>query len=143
MTHPTIEPAARPLVSSVVLPTPSDPGDLPDLYALTVTGACMEPFVFDGATCVFDKRRKPGRGDLVAIWGRPGERRPGDPEVHLKRLVVPPLDFVEFPMPEMPGGNTTLAIIVDQMNPMRSYTVFCERIMALHTLVHVLPAGER
>lgn len=101
-----------------------DPADMPDLYALTGQGRCMEPLYMDGATLVGDKREKPEPGDVVIVhFHRDAARRYGFPG-WIKRLVhVWPLQ-----------GEEAL-ITLEQLNPPRRYLVPEGDVAAMHKCV--------
>jgi phage repressor protein C with HTH and peptisase S24 domain len=102
------------------------PDGLPDMYALTGVGTCMQPLIQDGACCVFDKREEPQPGDIVGVmFTREAAVRRGQPGV-IKRLVMPP----------PPAGFDGL-FIVEQINPPRSYTLPTADVIALHKFVGI------
>lgn len=108
------------------LPKFIHPDDMPDLYALTGVGTCMEPFIADGACCVFDKRQEPSPGDIVGLIFTPeAARRRGQPGM-LKRLVLAPPPF-GFDGP----------VVVEQVNPPRDYWIPAREVLAVHKFIGI------
>lgn len=98
-----------------------DPADMPDLYAITGVGRCMEPLYSDGVLLVGDKRETPECGDVVILhfcrdiaphYGVPG---------WIKRLVQ-----------TAPEGDL---ITVEQLSPPRRYSVPADHIAGMHKCV--------
>jgi len=84
------------------------PDDMPEFYALTGVGTCMEPELTDGAAIAFTKKGTPQPRDLVGIiftetaaqrWGQPGL---------IKRLILP-----------IPPAGFADVVAVEQLNPPR------------------------
>lgn len=114
------------------------PDDMPDQYALTGIGVCMEPVISDRALVVFDKREQPQPGDTVGLIFTPeyGQRFgfPG----FIKRLssALPPREVWDWP------GASGL-IFVEQLNPPRSYTFLTSDVLAVHKCVGLAePDGD-
>lgn len=114
------------------------PDDMPKLYALRGVGRCMEPVISDGALMTFDKELVPARGDVVGLvftqayakrWGAPGCVK------RLKMDLPPPID----------GRAFDGLIVVEQLNPPRSYTFSTRDVLAVHKCVGLAepdPADE-
>lgn len=101
-----------------------DPADMPDLYALTGKGTCMEPLFYDGDTLVGDKRDAPKPGDTVLVFfHRDVALRYGMPG-WVKRLVH------VWPV----AGEDDL-ITLEQINPPKRYVVPASHIVAMHKCV--------
>lgn len=110
--------------SKVPAPPYIDPADMPEVYALTGRGICMEPLFADGALLVGDKRESPQPGDTVLVYfRRDAISRYGMPG-WVKQLVhIWPLD-----------GEDPL-ITLEQLNPRRRYIVPASHIAAMHKCV--------
>ncbi len=92
------------------------PDTMPDQYALTGVGRCMEPLIRDGALVVFDKRQEPRCGDIVGlVLTREAAQRWGVPGL-LKRLAL------ALPPSDLPAGCQGM-VVVDQINPPRRYAL--------------------
>lgn len=99
------------------------PDEMPDVYAITGVGTCMEPEIADGSVVAFTKQVPPKPGDVVSIvFTREAGRRRGLPGL-IKRLVIPP-------------GFEGL-VIVEQFNPPRTYTIPTTDILAIHKLIGI------
>lgn len=109
------------------------PDDMPDRYAITGVGTCMEPLIADGSLVAFDKRQEPQGGDIVALIFTPeAARRRGQPGM-IKRLV--------FALP--PAGFDGL-IVVEQINPRKTLTIPSTDVLAVHRFIGLpeVVAGE-
>jgi phage repressor protein C with HTH and peptisase S24 domain len=107
------------------------PDDMPDRYALTGRGTCMEPMIPDGALVAFDKREEPLDGDIVGlIFGREAAGRRGLPGM-IKRLVIP-----------LPPAGFDGLIVVEQINPPRTYTFSSRDVLAVHKFIGLPERGE-
>ena len=100
------------------------PDDMPDVYALTGVGTCMEPLLPHGACLVFDKRESPEPGDIVGLIFTPAAAARRGMPGWLKRLTAPP----------PPEGFDGL-IIVEQINPPRTYSVPTTDVLAIHKFI--------
>lgn len=110
-----------------------DPRDLPAVYASTVAGTCIEPWIFDGETLVFEKDGTPDVGDLVGLWVLPkGSNDPRDAERGVKRLVMGAWEGMVYPYKPHPNSNVAPLIVVEMLNPRRRFHIPCDRILALH-----------
>ncbi len=112
-----------------------DPNELPELYAATGRGTCLEPEFQDGDCVAFSKSVQPKSGDIVSIWFRPGVKPPGEPQQWLKRLLVEPPPGMLFPFAPTSGSEFVPVIIVEQLNPPRSFTIRCTDILAIHKCI--------
>lgn len=104
------------------------PDYMPELYALRGVGDCMVPVIADGALLTFDKSEKPEPGDVVGIvftrdfapqWGAPGC-------VKRLRLALPPAEL---------GQGMAGLIVVEQLNPRRTFTFQSKDVLAVHKCV--------
>lgn len=122
------EPPAAPLIVR-------SPDQLPDLYAMTGSGTCMEPLIANGTCMAFSKSGQPQPGDIVVVWFKPEHARPGEAQCFLKRLVfaLPPESHISFPLP----GETPLApiVLVEQINPPRRYAIPGTHVLAVHRCI--------
>jgi hypothetical protein len=112
---------------------PTDPETLPDLYCMKLDGDCLAPVVPDGAAVMIKKAETYGVGDVVCIWFRPEAISPGGHQAWLKRVTlnVPPW-VKKFPYRDHPESECLAMIMVEQLNPLRSYAVKCSDILAIH-----------
>jgi hypothetical protein len=105
------------------LPKFIHPDDMPDMYALTGVGTCMEPVIPDRSCCVFDKREAPQPGDLVGlIFTEEAAQRRGVPGM-IKRLVS--------------GSADDGLIVVEQIQFNRSYRLPSDDVLAVHKFVGI------
>lgn len=127
-----VEPAAAPANAPACAHRPAatqaplsfiHPDDMPNVYAITGRGTCLEPVIHDGSLLVCDKRVMPQPGDAVALhftsefaqlFGYPGA-------VKRLRLPVDGADVIE----------------VDQLNPPRRYTFDPADVLAIHKVVGI------
>lgn len=106
------------------------PDDMPDLYALPGYGTCMMPVIRDGALVVCDKRQQPEPGDSVVVhFTRDYARRQGVPGA-IKRLKM------ALPPPEICAVGNAL-IVVEQINPRRTFTFYAADVLAVHKVVGI------
>ncbi|AJA10023.1 hypothetical protein SKP52_15725 [Sphingopyxis fribergensis] len=99
------------------------PDDMANRYALTGRGNCMAPVITDGALIAFDKRETPEPGDLVGIvFTREAAVRHGMPGI-VKRLV------------SRPTFGCVAIIVVEQLNPPRSFSIASTDVLAVHKLI--------
>ena len=110
------------------------PDDMPDVYALTGVGTCMEPLFKDGVLLAFDKRQKPVPGDIVGlIFTREAALRRNLPG-SIKRLVM-----------ALPPAGFDGLVIGEQINPHRVYSFPTTDLLAVHKCVgrvERLPDGQ-
>ncbi len=113
-----------------------DPAALPERYALTVVGDCMAPTIADGAAVQVSKSEKFAAGDIVVIWFRPELVKAGDAPCAVKRLSLALPPWVKsFPYKDHPGSNAAAAIIFEQDNPRRTYSMKCSDVVAIHKFI--------
>ena len=87
---------------SFLLPPDFDSG--PDVYAMSVTGDCVEPTISDGDHLICSSSEEPRPGDFVAIWfAEPDGKMRHQPIC--KRLVIP---FRRIPAP---GSGVSAGVI--------------------------------
>ena len=98
-----------------------------DVYGLIVEGDCMNPVAKDGVTVVVDGSSHPGVGDLAVIWFKKGG-------FACKRIVImPPLGMMKV----HPENEVVALLIVEEINPLRHYSVTVDKIDALHKVIGV------
>lgn len=101
------------------------PDNMPDLYALTGVGTCMLPLIDDGACVAFDKRLPVKSGDIVCvIFSARAAAAYGAPGL-LKRFV------------SMPPEGFDGMIVVEQVNPVRRYTIPSTDVLAIHKMIGI------
>lgn len=117
---------------SVALPF-IHPDDMPERYAASGYGTCMEPLIMDGSLTVFDKSEPIEAGDIVGIvLTAAAAQRFGAPSI-IKRLVMdlPP----NCAFGAEPGGNAIPIVIVEQINPPRTLAIKASDILAVHKFI--------
>ena len=93
----------------------------------------MEPLFKPGCRVVGTSSRHPGNGEYVLVFLH-GVETP-----LLKRAVMIPPPIV---MSIKPGGNVTPLVIVEQINPARSYQFPVDRIEANLKPIETIPIKE-
>lgn len=121
MRHPNCAAGAPP-----PLPKFIHPDDMPDRYALTGTGTCMQPLITDGSLVAFDKTQKPMTGDLVGLIFTPEAAQRRQIPGMIKRLVLP--------VPEL---GQTGHVTVEQINPHRRYKIRACDVLAVHKCIGI------
>ena len=129
-------PAARSSAKTTVkkpAATPFDPATLPEQYSLAVVGDCMAPAIADGARANFSKSEKFGAGDIVVIWFRPELIKDGMAPCALKRLRLALPPWVKgFPYHDHPNSEVAAALVFEQDNPRKTYSMNCRDVAAIH-----------
>lgn len=110
----------------------------PDVYALKPVGDCMAPEINDGDPIVISSSQHPKAGDLVVVHLRPAAAARWGSEAIVKRLCHDPL-ISRFPW-DPTRSDLIPTIVLDQLNPPRTYRIAATDILALHK---VLGVGER
>lgn len=123
-------------------PTSINPDALPDEYGLAVAGDCMAPLLPDGVAIVCSRSATYQRGDLVVLWFRPELVKPGHPQCLVKRLLMPPPDFVKFPHRDSPGSEALPVVMVEMLNPHAHAWVECAKLLAIHKVLGTMPSGK-
>ncbi|QTH21972.1 hypothetical protein HRJ34_00060 [Rhizorhabdus wittichii] len=102
------------------------PDDMPDVYALTGVGTCMEPMISDGASVAFSKRKAVTVGDIVGvIFRREAAPHYGAPGM-IKRLAEP-----------LPPPGFDAPIFLETLNPIRKVAVRSSDVLAIHAFIGV------
>jgi len=129
---------------------PVDPDAFPDLYALRVDGACMEPMYQHDQALMFSKTEPYAEGDAILIFLRPECVPQGQAQIIVKILyfatVALPvnLDYYGPRGKYDPTKNTTglkPALALQMLNPRRVFSVPLASILAIHKCVGPVPAG--
>ena len=119
-----------------------DVGALPDVYCMALDGDCLAPLVPDRSAVVVKRSETYGVGDLVCIWFRPEAVSADSHQAWLKRVTLNAPPWVKkFPYRDHPESECLAMIMVEQLNPLRSYAVKCSDILAIHKAVGHVPAG--
>ncbi|MBU1607188.1 MAG: hypothetical protein KKD08_10335 [Alphaproteobacteria bacterium] len=111
------------------LPDLPHPDELPDIFAATCVGKCLEPAIADQSCLVFDKREPVGNGDFVCLMFRPGFVPPGETPGMVKRLVsgagVPLAPAIN------PASDIIPLIFVEMLNPPRTLRFKATDVIAM------------
>lgn len=103
--------------------------DLPDVYAMTCVGKCLEPVYADGTKFSFSIADEVNAGDYVVLWRKPNYTRRGQIQALLKRLMTPiPASWD----PALENLPISPVVIVETHNPPRSWVVRLDELMAIH-----------
>lgn len=115
----------------------NDASELPNLYAMTGQGTCMEPVVKDGATLAFSKTIEPQPGDVVIVWLREERQPAGTPQCLLKKLVS------GWPKGAGQHRNVAEPVIVEMLNPPRRLLFAPGDVLAVHRCIGPdIPTGN-
>jgi hypothetical protein len=121
-----------------------DPDTLPDLYCAKLEGDCLEPFLPDGASVALQKTATYTVGDIVCIWWQSEFIKPGMRPGWLKRIRLNAPPWVKkYPYSDHPGSDVGALIVLEQLNPPRTYSVPCSHIRAIHKAIGYIPAGGK
>ncbi len=120
----------------------TDLTELPPIYAMICDGDCMAPDIKHGDVIGFDRDAPVERGDLAAFFLKPELVPPGKVQVGIKRIVVAPPPWLDFPFEEHPDSNVSHIVIAEQSNPRRQYQIPCARLLGIHKCVGRIPASE-
>ncbi|MCC7275808.1 MAG: S24 family peptidase [Alphaproteobacteria bacterium] len=115
-----------------------DPREMPEIYAMRVTGTCMEPAIPHGSYLKFSAGELPVPGDLVNLFIRPELVAPGRPQALLKRLVMGPPPWVTFPYHEPAGDAGRAVVIVEQLSPLGFHTFRAADLLGMHRCVGIV-----
>ena len=116
-------------------PLEYSPEDVPNVYASICKGDCLSPIFEDGACLVFSKEQRPEPGDFVGFWLHPDAIAPGEHPRRVKRLVMGLPNHLSLPYSVQPGDEVEPVIIVEQLNPPKTYQVRASRMLAMHRVV--------
>lgn len=103
--------------------------DLPEVYAMTCVGKCLEPVYADGTKFTFSTADAVEAGDYVVLWRKPNYTRRGQIQALLKHLLTPlPSSW----NPELENQPISPVVIVATHNPPQSWVVRLDELMAVH-----------
>lgn len=111
-----------------------EPEECPDVYASIARGNCLEPVYQDGTCLVFSKTEKPKPGDFVGLWLRQDEVGLDRPARRVKRLVLA-LPDIKLPCRLHPGSEVEPLVVVEQLNPPRTYSIGISHVLAIHKVI--------
>ncbi|ODT80956.1 MAG: hypothetical protein ABS76_14305 [Pelagibacterium sp. SCN 64-44] len=104
--------------------------DLPSTYVCQCEGVCLVPVYQDGARLLFDATALIEPGDYVCLWLKPRFYHEGIKYQCMVKRLVTPLPIGPFPLPdEMPAPPV---ILVEMLNPARTFVVPLNRLEAIH-----------
>lgn len=144
MPNATVRANARAMSSAKLTRTPSPPvadplAFLPDRYALSVSGTCLEPEVYEGDVLLFDRTERYERGDLVAVFRRV-DANSGNPfRAEVKRLIMGPPSWVKFPWSDHPDSDVLALVGLEMNNPRRRFALRCADILGIHKCLGAAP----
>jgi hypothetical protein len=131
-----VNPPTRQRKPAKLSAAPIDPATLPEIYAMTVTGDCMEPAIRHGSRARFSTTETYKAGDIVCLWFTPsGAEKMGVPRA-LKRLRLALAPWVKgFPYKENPASEVAAVAVFESDNPRRTYSLRCSEIAAIHKFI--------
>ncbi|WP_310538709.1 hypothetical protein [Phenylobacterium sp.] len=112
----------------------------PEIYAVVPHGACMEPEFKHGVPIIVSSIITPVAGDTVIIHLKPAAQALWGYEAIVKRLKYG-LHGLEFPW-EPGASNVVASIVVEQLNPPRSFDLWADQIGAVHKVMGVGKRGR-
>lgn len=105
-------------------------GGLPNRYVCQVEGVCLAPVFQDGVRLEFSATEPVTPGDYVCLWLKPRFYHEGIKFQCMVKRLVTPLPIGPFPLPdEMPAPPI---VLVEMLNPARTFAVPLNRIHAVH-----------
>jgi len=111
--------------------------DIPDLFAMKLSGSCLAPVLMDGDEIVFTRAQAPKAGDIAIFILRPEGVQEGGFQCLIKRLAIDIPPWVTFPWRDRPTSDVRAAVIAKQTNPPRQYMIKCEHLLAVLKFSHV------
>jgi len=118
------------------------PETLPSIYALELTGDCLDPVVKDGWLGAFSPVVTFEPDDFVAIFFKHRFPEFRGTNVLLKRLVLGPPDGFDFTASPM-KGEALPVIVAEQLNPAKQFFFRCRDILAVHKCVGWYERGQK
>ena len=107
-----------------------DGGDLPSRYIMKCDGDCLAPVFQSGVRLQFNATEAIRPGDYVGLWLKPIHTyKRLNHQAMVKRLVTP-LPIGPFPLPDSVAAPPV--ILVEMLNPARTFVVPLNRVMAIH-----------
>jgi hypothetical protein len=115
------------------------PDTLPDLFATTCVGNCLEPAIPTNTTLVFDKREPIQNGDFVVLIFRPEAVPPGENPGMVKRLYM----GAGAPIGDQlsPDCEVIPLIMVEMLNPPKRLTFKASNVLAMIKCVGIAKNG--
>ncbi len=104
-----------------------EPSELPDRYQMTCEGDCLLPVFESGTKFLFSRSGRRTVGSYVVLWRKRELTPPGQYQALIKRLLTPVPRRWSSSNPQMPP-----VIIVETLNPHRSYVVPLDQLAAVH-----------
>lgn len=123
---PQPAPAAAPFI---------DPATLPERYAMRVAGDCMAPEIEPNALLLFDRTEPVAVGDTVIVFLRPELVPAGGFQAQIKRLAMAIPPWVKFPYRAHPESNVQSLLVLEALNPRRTFGIRCADVLALHKCI--------
>jgi hypothetical protein len=120
--------------------TVTDPATMPERYIVRLDGDCLEPLVMNGAQVVIERDAKIACGDLVLLFFKPEHVPGGKYQTILKRVVMAPPPYVKFPYREHPDSEVHALVVVEMLNPHRTFAYKCEHLLGIHKCIGPVPA---
>lgn len=116
-------------------PKALDPTCLPESYHMICEGDCLMPVFENGTRFRFSITGRRTVGSYIALWRKPELTPAGQHQALIKRLLTPlPRNWRPSDHPHMPP-----VIIVETLNPHRSYVVPLDQVAAVHKCEGVAP----
>ena len=116
--------------------------DIPDEFAMQISGDCLAPDYRDGDHLVFTKAR-PSAGDLAIFILKPELVPPGQLQCAVKQLAFALPHYVRFPWTENPRSDVHAIAIARQTNPPMQFSIKCDRLLAVLKFSHVQRRGAQ
>lgn len=118
------------------------PSTLPDVYALTCEGKCMEPLIADGSKLLFSRIEPYRSGDLVLIFKKREHTVPGDHQMVVKRLFwAPPIEYWDAPE-KWPYGRGSV-VLAEMLNPATRLAFNADALLGIHKCLGPVPEGHK
>jgi hypothetical protein len=111
----------------------------PETYAMWVDGDCCAPEIPDGCHVYCEPDRAPKMGDYVVIHFTPEAAAQFGYEAWVKRLVMMQRPATSGRKPRY-ASNVQPCIVVEQLNPQRTYVLDWSYVRAVHWCGGKVPA---
>lgn len=110
---------------------------IPPLYAMRLSGDCLEPDLVDGDEVQFSRDEPFAVGDFCCFILRPELVRPGGLQCAIKKLAMGLPPYVTLPFREHPKSDVHALVIAEPLKPRRQYMIRCANLLAIHKFVGV------
>jgi len=130
--------AAEPAKTETVSVSPAVK-PFPEEYAMWVDGDCCAPEIPDGCHVLCSTTRVPRIGDYVVIHFTPQAAAQLGYEAWVKRLVMMQRPATSSRKPRY-ASNVAPCLVVEQLNPQRTYVLQWSAVRAVHWCAGKLPA---